>query len=131
MASPGVEDPVGWICNPNPSELASGVKGEPGLFELGGEAGPHRVDLALRLLGKGDVAHVVHAAGDDDLQNAFLIADVAGRAAYARRKRDGVELLEDRPLGSVVIPTQFEAASEHGEGFVGLPVRVQPRALAR
>src|SRR6185436_6359974 len=104
-------------------------KGKPGLLEFGGEAGAHRFDLFPGLGREIDVAHVVHPAGDDHLQNAFRVADVAERAANARREGHGVVQAEDRAARAVVVPAHLEAALHHREGLVGLPVRVQARTL--
>src|SRR5207244_9686448 len=104
-------------------------KSESDLLEFGCEPGAHRLDLALRLRGEGDVGHVVHAAGDDDLQNPFPASDVAEGAAYARRKGDGVEAPQPRALVALVVPAHLELALEHRERLVGLAVRMQPGPL--
>src|SRR3954468_24896653 len=105
-------------------------KREAHFLELRGESAAHVLDVLPGAWSEGDVRHVVHAAGDDDLEYAFLLADVAERAADAGRQRDGVELLEDHAPGTVVVPGHFEAPLEHGKGLVGLDVVVQPRSLA-
>src|SRR6266571_96215 len=81
-----------------------GGEAEAGLLELRGKAGPHRLDFSFGVLGKIDVGHVVHAAGDEHLQDAFFGSDIAERAAHAGWERTGVELPEDRAFAAVVVP---------------------------
>ena len=69
-------------------------------------------------------------AGDDHLQNAFLVRDIAEPPADARRHRNGVEEAEFHPFGAVVVPIDLEASLHHGEGLVGLEMGVQRRAGA-
>src|SRR5512134_3816306 len=85
-----------------------GRKRKPRLLEFGRKAGANRLDFLLRLLREIDVAHVVHAAGDDHLQDAFSVADVAKRAAHAGREGHGVVQAEDRAARAVVVPAHLE-----------------------
>ena len=92
---------------------------------LEGSADPRldRVELLANSRGKTDVVHVVHPAGDDPLQHALLIADVAESAINPRRDGDRVELLKDRAFATVVVPSDLETALEHCEGLIGLLMR--------
>src|SRR4051812_41943176 len=65
------------------ASLSSG-EAEADFLEIPREARPHGLDLLLRFLRERDVVHVVHAAGDEHLQDAFLGADVTEGAAHAR-----------------------------------------------
>ena len=73
----------------------------------------------------------MHTAGDQHLQDAFGLTHIAKRAAHAGRNRNGVELFEHQAVFATVVPGDLESAGEHGEGLVGLAVRMQARPLAR
>src|SRR5215510_5964082 len=85
--------------------LARGrVETEPGLLELARQPATHRLDPVFRVARERDVRHVVDAAGDDHLQDAFAAADVAEGAAHARRKRHRIEPAQAGTLAAVVVP---------------------------